>query len=106
MYIWMKIADEPMSDRHSIAEARRNLPALIREAENGKEVELTRRGEPVAMLISHRAFKHLTSIRRGFVAAYRDFTSTLTFLTSNSTPTNCLEMCAKRLGDAIFDCNQ
>ena len=31
---------------------------------------------------------------------------TLTFLTSNSTPTNCLEMCAKRLGDAIFDCNQ
>ena len=63
-----------MTDRHSIAEARRNLPALVREAENGKEVELTRRGKPVAMLISHRTFKHLTSIRRGFVAAYRDFT--------------------------------
>ena len=63
-----------MTDRHSIAEAQRNLPALIREAENGKEVELTRRGEPVAMLINYRAFKHLTSIRRGFVAAYRDFT--------------------------------
>ena len=63
-----------MTDRHSIAEARRNLPALIREAENGKEVELTRRGEPVAMLISHQAFKYLTSIRRGFIAAYRDFT--------------------------------
>ena len=63
-----------MTDRHSIAEARCNLPALIRETENGKEVELTRRGEPVAMLISHQAFKHLTSIRRGFVAAYRDFT--------------------------------
>ena len=63
-----------MTDRHSIAEARRNLPALIRQAENGKEVELTRRGEPVAMLISHRAFKHLTSIQRGFVAAYRNFT--------------------------------
>ena len=73
----MNIADEPMTDRHSIAEARRNLPALIREAENGKEVELTRRGEPVAMLISYRAFKHLTSIRRGFVAAYRDFTSNI-----------------------------
>ena len=66
-----------MTDRHSIAEARRNLPALIREAENGKEVELTRRGEPVAILISHRAFNHLTSIRRGFVAAYRDFTSNI-----------------------------
>ena len=73
----MNIADEPMTDRHSIAEARRNLPALIREAENGKEVELTRRGEPVAMLISHQAFKYLTSIRRGFVAAYRDFTTNI-----------------------------
>ena len=66
-----------MTDRHSIAEARRNLPALIREAENGKQVELTRRGEPVAMLISHQAFKYLTSIRRGFVAAYLDFTSNI-----------------------------
>ena len=66
-----------MTDRHSIAEARRNLPALIREAENGKEVELTRRGEPVAMLISYRAFKHLASIRRGFIAAYRDFTTNI-----------------------------
>ena len=52
-------------------------PALVREAENGKEVELTRRGEPVAMLISYRAFKHLTSIRRGFIAAYRDFTTNI-----------------------------
>ena len=63
-----------MTDRNSIVEARRNLPALIREAENGKEVELTRRGEPVAMLISYWAFKHITSIRCGFVAAYWDFT--------------------------------
>ena len=47
-----------MTDRHSIVEARRNLPELIREAENGKEVELTRRGKPVAMLSSYRAFKH------------------------------------------------
>ena len=66
-----------MTNRHSIAEAQRNLPALIREAENGNEVELTRRGEPVAMLISYRAFRHLTSIRRGFVAAYRDFTTNI-----------------------------
>ena len=70
----MNITDGTMTNRHSIAEAQRNLPALIREAENGNEVELTRRGEPVAMLISYRAFRHLTSIRRGFVAAYRDFT--------------------------------
>ena len=96
-----------MTDRHSIAEARRNLPALIREAENGKQVELTRRGEPVAMLISHQAFKYLTSPQFGVALLQRIGISrpTLTFLTSNSTPTNCLEMCAKRLRDAIFDCS-
>ena len=33
-----------MTDKHSIAEARRNLPRLVREAERGMAVELTRRG--------------------------------------------------------------
>ena len=64
-----------MTDRHSISEARRNLPTLIREAENGKAVELTRRGEPVAMLIGRRLFERLASNRRGFIEAYRDFTN-------------------------------
>ena len=64
-----------MTDRHSISEARRNLPTLIREAENGKAVELTRRGEPVAMLIGRRLFERLASNRRGFIETYRDFTN-------------------------------
>ena len=62
-----------MTERHSIAEARRNLPSLVRDAENGKAVELTRRGEPVAVLIGHREFGRLTSGRRGFGDAYREF---------------------------------
>ena len=62
-----------MTGKHSIAEARRNLPRLIREAENGKTVELTRRGEPVAVLVGHRRFQLLTAKRRSFAAAYRDF---------------------------------
>ena len=64
-----------MNDRHSIAEARRNLPRLVREAENGKAVELTRRGEPVAVLIGRRHFDRLAAGRRGFAQAYRDFTT-------------------------------
>ena len=60
-------------DRHSIADARRNLPSLVREAENGKAVELTRRGEPVAVLLGRPAFERLTSGRRGFGDAYREF---------------------------------
>jgi len=40
-----------MTDRYSISEMRRNLPALVREAERGRVVELTKRGEPVAVLV-------------------------------------------------------
>ena len=42
-----------MGKRHSIAEARSSLPRLIREAESGKPVELTRRGQPVAVLVEN-----------------------------------------------------
>lgn len=64
-----------MTKRHSIADARRNLPALIRDAENGRVVELTRRGEPVAVLIGCREFERLSSRRRTFSDAYREFAS-------------------------------
>ena len=63
-----------MAKRHSIAEARSNLPSLVREAESGKAVELTRRGEPVAVLIGRRQYERLTLKYRRFSEAYRDFT--------------------------------
>jgi prevent-host-death family protein len=63
-----------MSDRHSIADARSNLPRLVREAERGKAVELTRRGEPVAVLIGRRQFDRLTGRYRSFFDAYQEFT--------------------------------
>lgn len=62
-----------MTEQHSIADARRNLPTLIRDAENGKAVELTRRGEPVAVLIGRREFKRLTTGRPTFAEAWRGF---------------------------------
>ena len=37
-------------------------------------VELTRRGEPVAVLIGLQRFERLTSNRGSFVTAYRDLT--------------------------------
>ena len=63
-----------MSDRHSIAEARSNLPRLVREAERGKAVELTRRGEAVAVLIGRRQYERLTGRFRSFSDAYEEFT--------------------------------
>ena len=62
-----------MTERYSIADARHNFPKLVHEAEHGKVVELTRRGELVAMLIGRRHFEQLSSNYRGFAETYRSF---------------------------------
>ncbi len=62
-----------MSDRHSISEARSNLPKLLREAEGGKAVELTRRGEPVAVLVGCRQYERLIGRHRSFFDAFEEF---------------------------------
>jgi len=62
-----------MTRRRSIAEARSNLPRLVREAETGKPVELTRRGKAVAVLIGRRDYDRLTSSYRSFSEAYGAF---------------------------------
>ena len=62
-----------MSRRYSIAEARAHLPNLVDQAESGVEVELTRRGQPVAVLVSHGEFERLRGKRSHFGDAYRKF---------------------------------
>lgn len=61
--------------KHSIAEARMKLPRLVREAEAGKPVELTRRGEGVAVLIGRKQYDRLVSRSRRFSEAWDDFSS-------------------------------
>lgn len=62
-----------MAVKYSIAQARENLPTLVREAEEGKSVELTRRGEPVAVLIGRKAYERLKARPAGFSEAYKSF---------------------------------
>jgi prevent-host-death family protein len=62
-----------MSQRYSIAEARSRLPRIVDEAEAGVEVELTRRGKPVAVLVSHREFERLRGRHSHFTDAYHKF---------------------------------
>ena len=62
-----------MDEQHSIAEARNQLPRLVREAESGKAVELTRRGEAVAVLIGRRQYEHLIAPARRFSEAWDTF---------------------------------
>jgi len=62
-----------VSQRYSITEARSRLPSIVDEAEAGVAVELTRRGQPVAVLVSSREFERLRGKRRHFGDAYRRF---------------------------------
>lgn len=71
MYISMYI--EHMAQRYSIAEARSNLPTIVDEVEAGQEVQLTRRGRPVAVVVSLREFERLRGKRGSFRAAYESF---------------------------------
>lgn len=50
-----------MSQQYSIAEAKDRLPKLVHEAEAGAVVEITRRGQAVAVLISTAAYERLTA---------------------------------------------
>ncbi len=55
--------------RYSVAEARQNFARLIRAAERGRAVEITRRGEPVAVLLSASEYLALSGERPSFVQA-------------------------------------
>ena len=62
-----------MSRRYSIAEARDNFAALVRDVELDSAIELTRRGEPVAVLLSIEEYRCLLVGRKKFWQAYSEF---------------------------------
>lgn len=62
-----------MTKRYSIAEARANLPTIVNEVEAGADIELTRRGKPVAVVVSRTQYERLKAEGPGFAAAYRLF---------------------------------
>lgn len=65
-----------MPKRYSIAEARHNLAAIVHELEAQPTIELTRRGAPVAVLVSVDAFRRLQGNSLSFWDAYTAFRST------------------------------
>jgi len=62
-----------MLKRYSIAEARHNLAAIVHEAERAPAIELTRRGEPVAVLLSITEYRRLAAKPSNFWDAYLVF---------------------------------
>ena len=73
----MCMVGSKMTKKCSITEARRNLSRLVREAEHGKTVQLTRRGKTVAVLVGHQKFEQLADGRRSFAEAFREFKTTV-----------------------------
>jgi prevent-host-death family protein len=71
--MYMNMYINGMSHRYSIAEARTNLPAIVDQAEAGLTVELTRRGKPVAVVVSLREFDRSRTDRTRFGEVYKDF---------------------------------
>lgn len=62
-----------MSEKYSIAEARHDLAALVRRLEKQGSIEITRRGKPVAVLLSLQEYQSLTAERTGFWRAFTRF---------------------------------
>ncbi|HET6284075.1 MAG TPA: type II toxin-antitoxin system prevent-host-death family antitoxin [Polyangia bacterium] len=62
-----------MSKSYSVADARANLPDILDDVEAGREVQLTRRGQPVAVVISPSRYEALRSQHANFGDAYRAF---------------------------------
>jgi prevent-host-death family protein len=65
-----------MVKKYSIAEARDNFTSVVHEAEEGTQVELTRRGKPVAVLVGVENFERLSKKKPGFWEAYQEFRRT------------------------------
>jgi prevent-host-death family protein len=74
--MYMNMYIHGMAHRYSIAQARTNLPAIVDQAEAGLTVELTRRGKPVAVVVSLREFERSRTGRAGFTDLYRTFLET------------------------------
>ncbi len=66
-----------MIPTYSVAEARNRFAEIVHDLKHVSRVEVTRRGRPVAILISIEGFEKLHSGSVGFTSAYDAFRSTV-----------------------------
>ena len=57
-----------MANRYSIARAPDQLARIVRDVEQGHLVEVTRRGKPVAVLVSAHEYQRLSAGHEDFCA--------------------------------------
>ena len=64
-----------MMPTYSVAEARNRFAEIVHDLKNVSKVEVTRRGRPVAILISIEEFEMLRAGNVSFTSAYEAFRS-------------------------------
>jgi prevent-host-death family protein len=67
------VAEVRTNPQFSIAEAKNRLPTIIHYVEKRPYVKLTRRGKPVAVLLSIREYERLSCKYTGFWSAVSEF---------------------------------
>jgi prevent-host-death family protein len=75
-----------MQKRYSIAQARDNLASIVHSLIDSKRVEITRRGQPVAVLISVQEYERLHNGRKSFKECIKDYRDSLDDEESNIDP--------------------
>jgi prevent-host-death family protein len=73
MYILMYT--EEVTKTYSVAAARSHLPDILDDVEAGKEIQLTRRGRAVAVVLSTERYDALRKKHADFRDGYRTFLS-------------------------------
>ena len=62
-----------MESKYTISEAKNRLPSIVHSVERGPSVKLTRRGRPVAILLSIKEYEKLVHKNIGFWNALTNF---------------------------------
>ncbi len=62
-----------MKKSYSLAEARDHLAAIVHDLEVSRSIEITRRGHPVAVLLSKREYDRLRAPAKGFWDSYQAY---------------------------------
>ena len=69
----MAILKAPMAREYSIAHAKDHFTEAVRAAESGEPVTLTRRGRPVAVIVSEAEYRRLAGPGGDFWTALQEF---------------------------------
>ncbi len=75
-----------MLRKYSIAEARNHFTTLVHDVEQASVIELTRRGKPVAVLLSIQEYRRLSTGQTGFWNAYATFQDSINLQKLNIEP--------------------